>query len=216
MFGPFAAGAHQGACEARHHYGFVYPAAYVHDPGLYSIEVLRQPYVPVDFGRVGHDARGDQGFHQCVVLGVRLEDSRRAGDGQPAPDLRAVAGVPRILAEPEGGVGREREHRCEPQAQPVHHPDRRLAVAQADVDVEAERDLLPGQPLVALHDPLVALFGRDPLVPPVRERVRARRGDPGALLRRRIVHLAPETQDLGAHLRERAANRTDRLDLRGQ
>src|SRR3954451_2525760 len=112
------------------------------------------------------------------MLGERLENSWWPRDRQSAPDLHAIASVTRSLAEPEGGVSREREHRREPQAQPVHYLDCRLAVAQTDVYVKAERDLLPGQPLVALYYPLIALLGRGSLVPPVRERVCARCGDP--------------------------------------
>src|SRR3712207_304899 len=214
-FGPFAAGAAQRAGEAREHYGLIYRAARVGDPDLDGLEPLRQPYVPVDAGDVQRATRLHQSLHQGVVLGERGEGSRRAGSREPAPKLRAVAGVAGVSAEPEGRAGREGEDRGEPDARAVYDLDSCLALLEACVHVEAEHYLLLGQLPLPLHDLPVALLGGDRLLLPVRERVRASGGDPAAFPRRSTYDAAPQPQELGPHLRERAADGGHGLYLRG-
>src|SRR5918998_480660 len=92
----------QRAREARRHHGLVHPTAHVHHPDLDRLDILRQPCVPVDLGRVRHHSAGHQGLHQGVVLGARLEMPRRPRRRQTAPDLCAVAGVAGVISESEG------------------------------------------------------------------------------------------------------------------
>jgi hypothetical protein len=89
------------------------------------------------------------------VLVERGEWARQTRGWQAAPHLSPVAGVVCILAEPERRVGREREERCQPHPQVVHHPERGLPVGEANVDVEAERQLLADEAPVVLQQLLV-------------------------------------------------------------
>ena len=82
------------------------------------------------------------------------------------------------------------------------------------MDVEAEDDLLLGHPALALEDLLVAVPGGYGLLAPVRERVGARSGDADALLFCGPSHPLPQPQQLRAHLRERAADGGQDLELR--
>ena len=150
------------------------------------------------------------------MLGERREGRGRSRRREAAPDLGTVAGVAGIRAQPEGGVGREREQRRQPRAQPVQDLHRGLTLFQAHVHVEAEGELLLRQPPESVHDPLVALLRGEFLLPPVRRRVRARGCDPAPLDRRRLYDAAPQSQDLRAHLRERAADGGHHLDLGDQ
>ena len=94
--------------------------------------------------------------------------------------------------------------------------DRDLAIAQAYVHVEAEHDLLLSQLLLPFREPAVALLRGDRLLLPVGEGVRASGSDPGVLLRRGLYDRAPQPQEFGTHLRERAAEAGHRLHLRGK
>jgi hypothetical protein len=101
-------------------------------------------------------------------------------------------------------------------ARAVEHLDREVAVAQAHVHVEAEHDLLLSQLLLPFREPAVALLRGDHLLLPVREGVRASGSDPGILFRRGLYDRAPQPQEFGTHLRERAADAGHGLHLRGK
>jgi hypothetical protein len=97
----------------------------------------------------------------------------------------------------------------------AHHVDRRLPVWHRDVDVEPEDEQRPRELLQLLDDALVARAGGEDLVLPVREGVRAGRGDrePDARRgRRQLVadaeDLLPQLAHVGADLR---ADFDDRL-----
>jgi hypothetical protein len=101
-------------------------------------------------------------------------------------------------------------------ARAVEHLDRDLAVAQAYVHVEAEHDLLLSQLLLPFGEPAVALLWGDRLLLPVGEGVRASGSNPGAFPLRSLNDRAPQPQEFGTHLRERAADAGHGLHLRGK
>ena len=67
-------------------------------------------------------------------------------------------------------------------AHPVRDVDGLVRVVEPDVHVQAEDDLLARDEPQLLHEVAVARRGRDPLVLPARERVRAGGADHEALL----------------------------------
>jgi len=102
----------------------------------------------------------------------------------------------------------------------VHHFDPRLAIGDADVNVEAEYQELTNDILQFVLKYFVALVLGDALVLPVRERVRASRGDPqpDRLKERRERaaqggYLIAGLADVGADLRTRLDDRLHHLGL---
>ena len=109
------------------------------------------------------------------------ERRRRPGRRPAPPQLGAVAGVAGVAPAPERRVGRQGHDRRQPRPDAVHDRDGQLGIVDADVDVHAADDLLPGQLLVLpLHDLVLRIDVG--ILGPGRERVRAGGRQPTAPL----------------------------------
>jgi len=95
-----------------------------------------------------------------------------------APVLRLEPGA---TPEPEGARGGQRQQVGEEVAGLVHDVDAQLGVRDADVDVHPEDEQLADDVLHLVLEELVPLGLGDALVLPMRERVRAGRGQPKAV-----------------------------------
>jgi hypothetical protein len=85
-------------------------------------------------------------------------------------------------------------------AHPVGDVDGLLAVVDADVHVQPEDDLLAGDEAQLADQVAVARRGRDALVLPARERMRAGRADDEAALVGDVANLTPQGAQRGARL----------------
>ena len=145
----------------------------VHDPHLDRAEARLRPHVPPEEGRLGNGVAADQHVDRLDVVGVVGEGARDADPREGLEERRAGRGEAGVAALPEGRVDREREQQRDVGAEAVGGVDRRFGVGDADVDVEAEGRLAPGQLAHRAVDELVALAGGDDDLLPDREGVGA-------------------------------------------
>ena len=129
-------------------------------------------------------------------LGVAGEAVGQVGAGEVFEDLGAVALVAGVHAEPEGGVGGEREDVREEVAQGVHDADGGFAVFDADVDVEAEDEVGAGDELEVFDDLGVTGVGVDLLNAPVGEGVGGAGDENEAMLFGEGDHVAAEVEEI--------------------
>ena len=170
--------------------------------------------VPPDVRVVGEGVRPDSALDERLEVAERGEGRRQPAAREGVEDLDPRRGEAGVAAVPEGRVGREREQLRQPGAERIRDPDRLVAGAHADVDVEAEDQLALGDPLHLLEQADVARRVGDVLVLVARERVRARGGDqrpalggrvaePGAKLARLLDRLGRVAADARRHLEHR-------------
>jgi hypothetical protein len=149
----------------------------VHGAHLDGAEVRVRADVVPEVGVVLDHARLDHEVDALLVVGpVRVggwdADAREGAEDRHAGGVEAGA-----VPAPERRVGRQREQDRHVHPHPVGDVDGLLGVVDADVDVQAEDDLLPGDEAQRRDQVAVARAGDDPLVLPARERVGARRAD---------------------------------------
>ena len=96
----------------------------------------------------------------------------------------------------------------------VHELDARLVVLDGDVHVQAEHQVGAGHHLEVVNDLLVARGVRDRDLGPVRERMRAGRRDPDAVLAAQPDDLRAQPGHLLARLADVPADRGSHLDHR--
>ena len=168
----------------------------VHDPHLDGAEARLRPHVPPEEGRLGHRVAADQHVDRLDVLGVVGEVAGDADPGEGLEERRPRRGEAGVAALPEGRVDRERQQQRDVGAEAVGGVDRRLGVGHADVDVEAEGRLAPGQLAHRAVDELVALAGRDDDLLPDREGVGAGAGGPHRERPQDRVELAAQRRQL--------------------
>ena len=106
-------------------------------------------------------------------------------------DIRPV-GTPRQ----NGELAREREQDRQVHAHPVGDVDRLLGVVDADVHVQAEQQLLPGDEAKRVDDLEVARPLDDALLLPLGERVGRRGGDREPLRLGGLAHAPPQVLEL--------------------
>ena len=95
----------------------------------------------------------------------------------------AAAGVQAgVAAVDVGRVGADGQQQRQDRAQPVAHADGAVGALDADVDVDGERVVAPGDVLQPLLDAAVVLGVDDVLLAVVAERVRAGRAERDAVL----------------------------------
>ncbi len=174
-----------------------------------------RPDVPPDPLAVVDAVEVDQQVHVALVLAPRAEV---IGDTRPreAPeDRRAIRLEAGVAPHPERRAGRQRQQVRQEVPRGVHDVDRRRLVRHGDVDVQPEDEQRARQLLQFLDDVLVPLTGRDDLIDPRRERVRAGGGHGQAdavgrraQLRSDLQHLVLELADVLADVR---ADLHDRL-----
>src|SRR3954452_3816881 len=157
-------------------------------------DVVPEPGVVLHHARVDHEADPLLVVRPAVVVG------RDADAGERAEDRHAGGAQPGVVAAPERRVRAQGEQDRHMHAHPVGHVDRLVGVVEADVHVQPEDQLLPGHPAQLFHEVAVALGGRDALVLPARERVRAGRADAQPVSGRGVGDLTPQAAQLGARL----------------
>ncbi len=168
----------------------------VHDPHLDRAEARLRAHVPPEEGRLRDRVAADQHVDRLDVLGVVGEGARDADPREGLEERRAGRGEAGVAALPEGRVDRERQQQRDVGAEAVGGVDRRFGVGHADVDVEAEGRLAPGQLAHRAVDELVALAGRDDDLLPDREGVGAGAGGPHRERLQGLVELGPQRRQL--------------------
>ena len=132
------------------------PHRHVADAELEGVEERVRADVPPDLLAVVDAVGLDQQLDVVVVLGEAAEVVRDAGAREAVEDHAAVRLEAGVAALPEGRVGGQREEVRQEVARLVHDVDRRLAVVDADVDVQAEDQVRPRHLLQVFDDLLVA------------------------------------------------------------
>src|SRR5205814_2365564 len=176
--------------------------------------------VPPDLPAVFDALRPDQELDEVLVLVVGGELRRYPGAGEALPDDLAVRLESRDPRQPERARGRDREQVREEIPRLVHDLDAQLGVGDADVHVQSEDQQLADDVLQLLLEDLVALGLGYVLVLPVRERMRAGRGDTKARRLQQRRDRAAQGRDLvtglahvGADLRAGLDDRLHHLAL---
>ena len=168
---------HQGLDEGGDGDGLLGAGGDVADPELQGLEVGVGPHVPPDLLAVVDAVGAHQQLDVAAVVVPGAVGVRDLGAREPLEDRGAHRLHARLPAAPEGRVHREREHVGQEGAHAVHDVDLGFSVFDADVDMEAEDEVGPGQVLHLVHDVLVARAVRDLLVLPVADGVGARGHD---------------------------------------
>src|SRR4029077_13053595 len=187
--------------------GFVHASADVADPKLQRRVAPVRPHVPPDLGSVGDGPGTGQHVDQLRVLAPRAERPGHAGTREAAEYHAAIRLETRLAADPKGRARGQAEDVGEDVARHVEGIDQELAVLDADVHVGAEDEQPLRQVRHVLAQAEVALERRDILFHPGQERVRARRGDPEAVLGREPHDVPAQADQLGPHLGRRPAYR---------
>ena len=143
----------------------------VADAELDRAEGRMRPDVPPDLADAADAARCDQRVHEPLELTPAGELPRRAGGGQPLEHLRTARGEAGVVPHPVGAGRAEREEVRDVCRKRIHHGDRLLATAHADVHMDAEDLHLSCRPLHLVDEPLIAWVGTDRLGGRVRERM---------------------------------------------
>ena len=109
------------------------------------------------------------------VGGKGIPASERVGDSAPGEalgeDLRAGAVQPGVPAVQERRVGRDGQQQRQHRPQAIAHEHRAISAAHADVHVQRERVVAPGDVLEPVLDPVVVLGVDDLLSAVVRPRM---------------------------------------------
>ena len=205
--------AHEGTGEPAHHDGVVDGGAGVGDANLQRLVLGGGADVPVDAGGTVDALGGDELSDDVVELGPRRQRFWRAGGRPAAEHLRAVAGVAGVDPLPERRARREGEERCQPRADVVHRGDGELALGHGHVDVAPEDLLLMGELGVADLQLAVGVLVGDLAVVGRGEGMRSSGGDGQTVLTGGGSDLLSQPAELGAHLRQRPADRGTGLDL---
>lgn len=204
----------QAAGQPGDHHGLVQRHTDVGDAELDRLKTRRRANIPVDLRPVRDGPRRLERRDQIVEVGPGRERLRGARRRPTAPHLRPETRIPRVGPKPVGRVRSERQHHREPRAAAVHDLDRGVSIADPDVDVAAEDQLLAGELCVVLCHFYVARFGRHFLRAPVRERMRARGRDSASVALGRRDDLPAKSRELRTHLGDRSGDCGADLDLR--
>ena len=186
----------------------------VHDAHLDGPEARLRAHVPPQEGRLGERPAAQQhldGAHPVLVGG---EGARQPRARERAEQRRAGAGQAGVAALPERRVGRQRQQQGQVGAQRVEQPDGGLRLGDANVDVQRERRLAPGEAAHRVGDELVAPVGRHLRLAAQRERMHARAGQP-QVQRAQLLGEAPaQRRQLGDGLAYRVVRVGGQLDRR--
>ena len=162
------------------------------DAELDGVEEWMRPDVPPDLLRVIDAVGLDQQLDEVLVLAPARKIVGDVGARELVEHLAAIGLQPGVHAEPERRVGRQRQHVRQEIARVIHHVDRRLAILDADVHVQAENQVRARHQLHVFDDLVVALVGIDVLRAPVGKRMRRAGGQPQAVLLRQLDHVAAQ------------------------
>ena len=157
-------------------------------------------HVPPDLLRIVDAVQVDEQLDVVLVLAPGAEVVGDAGARKPPEDRRAVRLQPGVASHPERRARRKRQQVRQEVAHLVHQIDHDRPIGHADVHVQAEDQQRPRQLLQFLDDVVVADAGRDDLVFPARERMRAGGGHGEADALGGIRQLAAVAEDFLAQL----------------
>ena len=174
------------------------------------VEEWMRPNVPPDLLRVVDAVGLDQQLDEIFVLAPAGKIIRNIGARKFVEHLAAVGLQPGIHAQPERRIGRERQNVRQKIARVIHHVDRRLAILDSDVHVQAENQIGARHQLHVLDNILVALVGMNLLRAPVGKRMRRRRRQPQPILLRQPDHVAAQLLHFGLGFLNIVANPTSR------
>ena len=133
----------------------------VHDAHLDGAEPGLRPHVPPEEGGLRDRSRAQEQLDGGDPVLVVREAPRQPGAREGLKQDRPVGGQPGRPTAPQRRAGRKREEQREVGAQAVQQPYGALGIRHADVHVQGERRLAPGDPAHrALHH-LVAAGRRD-------------------------------------------------------
>ena len=168
----------------------------VADANLDGVEERMRADVPPDFFGVVDAVGLDEEVDVLLELGVAGEAVGEVGAGEVFEDFGAVAFVAGLHAEPEGGVGGEREDVREEVSDGVHDADGGFAVLDTDVDVEAEDEVGAGHELEVFDDLGVAGVRVDLLDAPVGEGMGGSGDEDEAVFFGEGDHVAAEVEEV--------------------
>src|SRR5580700_1502869 len=134
-------------------------------------------HVPPDFLSGVDAVELDQEIREIFVGAPGLELLGNAGARKAAEYRSAKRFQAGVASHPERGTRGERKKVRQEIAHHVHYVDGGLLVGHGNVNVHAEDQERARELLQLFDDILIAFAGRDDLIDPARERVRARGGD---------------------------------------
>ena len=137
-----------------------------------------RPNVPPDFLPVVDAARLDQKLNVFVVIAPGAKAIGKPRPRKSLEHLGPVALPAGVLSAPEGRIDGEGEDVRQKITRRIHQLDARLVVLHGDMNVQPEDEVRAGDHLEVVDDLIVTRRGRDGDVGPVRDGVRACRGDP--------------------------------------
>ena len=166
-------------------------------------------HAPPELRVLGDRARVVEEAHEALVLRPRRERVRHAAAREEArEDLRARRVQAGVHALDERRARREREELREEVSHRRHDRDRAIGAVDRDVDVEPERVVAPDDVAEQLVVSPVVRRVDDPLLLPVRPRVRPGRAE-------QEPHRLDERPQLRSALGDRGGNVRERLLLAG-
>jgi hypothetical protein len=115
----------------------------------------------------------DEQFAVIFVLRKALKRVWNSGARKTLEHFQPIAFQSSIVADPERRIDRKRVNVRQKIARLIHHVDGNVAIWNADVNMQSENQVRPGQQLHVLYNLLITLAFSDELVAPMRERMRA-------------------------------------------
>src|ERR1700733_11802053 len=178
----------------------------VADADLDRIEEGMRPNIPPDFFCVVDGLSLDEEIDLALELRVTGETIVQVGARKFLEDLRAVALVASFHAEPERRVRRKRQDVWQKISQRVHDANRRLAIFDSHMDVQAE-DKVGARDELQVFDHLgIARVGIDFLHAPVRKGMGRTGNENEAVLFRQRDHVAAQVEEVFLRDLDIAAN----------
>ena len=116
------------------------------------VEKRMQPNVPPDFFGVIDAAGLDQQLAVIFVLRKRFERVGNAGARKTLENFQPITFQPGVLPDPKRRVDRERINVRQKIARLIHHVDGRLAIGNADMNVQSENQIRAREQLHVFDD----------------------------------------------------------------